>query len=281
MTQLSARDAVRPFRFACHRCGHCCTGGTGHVWVEEAEIPALALARGMSERAFAEHFLRLVRDPRTGAARLSLREREREGGGGGACALLEGLNHCSVYEARPRHCAEFPFWRSVLSDPAAFEAARATCPGIAVEPEPEVRARAFERLAALYAEVDAFVARSGSVCILRGQCCRFEEAGHELFASALEADYALARHPEPPAPEAPGRCPFHVRGRCTAREGRPLACRTYFCDRRTSEVLAEAHEHFLARLRAIERECAYPRAYARFPGLLEARGSRSLAQGEG
>lgn len=278
MSSLSAPGAVRPFRFACHRCGHCCTGGTGYVWVEEEELPSLARARGMSVQAFAEHYLRLVRDPHSGAPRLSLRE--REGGAGGACALLEGQNHCSVYEARPRHCADFPFWRSVLSDVDAFEAARATCPGIAVEPEPSARARAFALLEALYAEVDALIGRSGSVCILRGQCCRFEEAGHELFASALEADYALALHPAPPAPEAAGRCPFHVRGRCTARAGRPLACRTYFCDQRTSEVLAEAHEHFLARLRAIERECAYPRAYARFPALLEARVAATPAAGE-
>ena len=39
------------------------------------------------------------------------------------------------------------------------------------------------------------------VCIVRGVCCRFEEAGHELYATALEADYARDRHPEAPAPE--------------------------------------------------------------------------------
>ena len=105
-----------------------------------------------------------------------------------------------------------------------------------------------------------------------GVCCRFEEAGHELFATALEADFAAERHPDAPAPEAEGRCPYHVRGRCTARAGRPLGCRTYFCDRRTESVLAEAHEHFLREVRRIEVEEDYPVAYGRFPALLAARG---------
>ena len=128
-------------------------------------------------------------------------------------------------------------------------------------------ARAFARVAALYEELERFVDASGSVCLRRGVCCRFEEAGHELFATALEADYAVARHPSAPGAEAPGRCPWHVAGRCHAREGRPIGCRTYFCDARTASVLAEAHEHALARLRAIAREEGWPDVYARFPEL--------------
>ena len=143
--------------------------------------------------------------------------------------------------------------------------------------QPRPREEAFARLEALYAEVDAFVARARAVCILRGGCCRFEQAGHELFATALEADYAAARHPQAPPPEAPGRCPYHRAGRCTAREGRPLGCRTYFCDRRTQSVLAEAHEHFLADLRKSVVELGYPVAYERFPALLAARGIGSAA----
>ncbi len=131
---------------------------------------------------------------------------------------------------------------------------------------------AFEELEALYAEVGEFVDRSESVCIVRGICCRFEEADHRLYATALEAEYAASLHPDAPAPEADGRCPYHVGGRCTAREGRPLACRTYFCDPRTESVMREAHEHFLRRLREIARAHDYPEIYAEFTGLLESRG---------
>ena len=257
---------VVPFSFDCHRCGHCCSGGSGYIWVEEAELEGLARAKGMELSAFAESYLRRVPDPRTGEERLSLRE-ER-----GRCALLEGTNECSVYTARPAHCSQFPYWPSVMEDEEGFEQARSTCPGIAKVVAPEVQERAFKALEALYKEVDSFVEEAKPVCIQRGLCCRFEEAGHELYATALEADYAAARAPEAPAPEGDGRCPYHSEGKCTAREGRALGCRTYFCDANTTSVLAEAHEHFLKRVREIERETGYPAAYGRFPALLSARG---------
>jgi hypothetical protein len=220
----------------------------------------------MTEEAFTLRCVRTVRDPRTGQLRESLREE------GGRCALLEGANTCSVYEARPQHCRTFPYWPSVFEDAEGFERARETCPGIAVEVDPKTRAAAFVALEELYKEVDAFVARSGAVCELSGLCCRFEDAGHELFSTGLEADYAASEKPEAPAPEGPGRCPYHVGGRCTAREGRALGCRTYFCDTRTTETLEAAHERFLGRVRAIEREHGYPVSYGRFPALLSARG---------
>ncbi len=263
-------QGVVPFRFQCHRCARCCSAGAGYVFLEAGEEQPLARRLGLSSEEFERRYVRTVRHPRSGRLVRALREQGR--GEGGRCALLEGANECSVYEDRPAHCKSFPYWDSVLDDPQGFERARATCPGISVLPDEATRARAFARLEALYVELDAFVEGSHSVCIARGVCCRFEDAGHELFSTALEADYAAAQHPDAAPPEAPGRCPYHVAGRCTARAGRPLGCRTYFCDTRTTSVLEEAHEHFLRRVREIEREEGYPAAYARFPELLAARG---------
>lgn len=272
MTAQPGLDGVVPFRFRCQRSGRCCTGGSGHVWVEPDEVAALAAETGRAPEDFARDALREVVDPRTGAARLSLKERpDAAGGESGACALLEGRNECTVYDARPRHCRSFPYWPSVLEEPEAFEAARATCPGIAPLPEPAAQERAFAALEALYAELDAEVASHAPRCELSGRCCRFEEADHVLYATALETDYAVRRHPEAHPPEAEGRCPYHVRGLCTAREGRPLGCRTYFCDERTEDALLDVHERYLGRVRAIEREHGYPAAYAPFPAQLAAR----------
>jgi Fe-S-cluster containining protein len=257
---------VVPFTFECHRCGRCCSGERGFVWLEEEEIGALSSAMEMEERAFLERYVRSTPNPRTGVLRLSLLEE------GGRCALLVGTNQCAVYTARPEHCRQFPYWPSVLEDPVAFESARETCPGIAVQVHESVRERAFAALEELYEEVDAFVEGAQPVCTQRGVCCRFEEAGHELYATALEADYAAARAAEAQAPEGEGRCPYHVGGKCTARAERALGCRTYFCDKSTEGVLAEAHERFLARIRGIELETGYPAAYGRFPALLTARG---------
>lgn len=261
---------VVPFRFECHRCARCCSGGSGYVWLEKGELERMAARLGQTPEAFEREYVRWVPDPEDGTLRASLRE---EGGSdsGGRCRLLHGQNECSVYEDRPQHCRQFPYWDRVLEDRAAFQRASEVCPGIAVEPTVEARDAAFRELEALYEEVDAFVEKSRSVCIRRGVCCRFEDAGHQLYATALEADYAAACHPEAPPPEGEGRCAYHVQGRCTAREGRPLGCRTYFCDTRTTSVLAEAHEHFLARIREIARKHGYPANYSLFPAALLAR----------
>ena len=111
----------------------------------------------------------------------------------------------------------------------------------------------------------------------RGVCCRFEEAGHELFATALEADYAAARAPEAPGPEAEGRCPYHVEGKCSARSARALGCRTYFCDDRTEEALLDVHEVFLRRIRSLAERAGYQPTYGRFPAMVLERG---VGQGE-
>lgn len=271
MERASDRDSgargVVPFEFDCHRCGRCCTGGEGRVWLEDGEIDAMASALGMSADAFEHRYVRTVPDPRgTGAMRRSLRESDE--GAGGRCVLLEGANHCSVYEARPEHCRSFPFWPSVLETERGFEAARATCPGIRVLVSDDVRTDAFARLEALYAELDDLLASVRPVCIARGVCCRFEEADHVLYATGLEADFALAKYPDPPEPEAEGRCPYHRNGKCTAREGRPLGCRTYYCDPTLREALEATHERCLAEIRSIERDLGYPARYAPFPEMV-------------
>jgi Fe-S-cluster containining protein len=264
---------VVPFQFQCQRSGRCCTGGSGFIWVEPEEIEGLARAAGYTLENFEANFLREVRDPRTGAQRLSLREGPGQGGGGGAaCALLEGSHHCTVYDARPSHCQTFPYWPSIMKDEQGFEAARATCPGIRPLPSAEVQAQAFAQLEQLYLDLDKEIAEHTPRCEMSGLCCRFEEADHVLYATALETDYATAKHPTAPAPEAPGRCPHHVNGMCTAREGRPLGCRTYYCDPLTEDVLLDVHEKYLRRLRGIERSLDYPAAYSPFPAQLAARG---------
>ncbi|MCA9000936.1 MAG: YkgJ family cysteine cluster protein [Planctomycetes bacterium] len=267
MTDTSdSLSGVVPFRFTCQRSGRCCRVGAGYVWLQENELEGLARATGMEAEAFTRECVRRVVDPRTGELRLALRE--GTGLQADRCRLLDGHNECTVYESRPAHCRDFPFWPSVLGSAHGFERARQVCPGIRVEPTPENREAAFRALAALYDELQKEIDAIGPACAMSGLCCRFEEAGHELFAGALETDYARTMHPDPPEPEAPGRCPYHVQGRCTAREGRPLACRTYFCDKPKEDACMDLHEAFLVRLRGIEDAFGYERTYARFPQLL-------------
>ncbi|MBK7875674.1 MAG: YkgJ family cysteine cluster protein [Planctomycetes bacterium] len=245
---------VVPFRFACHRCGHCCSGGEGHVWLEEGEEARLAAALGTSVTAFVERFVRRVPDPRTGELRSALREAPGGGTGdrGGPCVLLEGRNTCRAYNARPRHCAEFPYWDGVLNDRDRFEAARATCPGIAVVPDPARFQRASARLGALLAELGPARAE---------RCCLDGGAVERVYATGLEADHALAHAPG--TPPAAG---------CRLGEGAPVACRL--------GPRAAEHgegERWLARVRAIERETDYPAAYGPLDELLATRAPRKGA----
>lgn len=104
--------------FECTRCGHCCTGAPGFVWVDEGEVARLAEFRGMTVPAFARRFVRQVGD------RLSLIERP-----GGDCIFWERGTGCTVYPARPAQCQTWPFWPDNLEDADTYREATASCPG--------------------------------------------------------------------------------------------------------------------------------------------------------
>jgi len=120
---------------------------------------------------------------------------------------------------------------------------------------PALRPLHSDQLAAVYevyARVDAALESASATCRACGECCRFGPDRPVLFASALElgvlvesAGPPAAERPVPPGgPDAPWRCPYQDGPVCTARSGRPLGCRTYFCDpaarARGEEVHAEA-----------------------------------------
>jgi len=104
--------------FECRRCGKCCGGEPGYVWVADAEVERLAGALGLAPRHFRTAYCRKA------LGRLSLRERAD-----GDCVLLapEG---CTVYAARPRQCRTFPFWPEHVSSPEAWARLARSCPGV-------------------------------------------------------------------------------------------------------------------------------------------------------
>ncbi len=105
-------------RFTCTRCGHCCTGAPGYVWVTDDEIAALARFRGESVAELTAVSTRLVGGKR------SLREKLN-----GDCVFYDRHKGCTVYPVRPRQCRTWPFWESNLETPAAWQQTCATCPG--------------------------------------------------------------------------------------------------------------------------------------------------------
>jgi uncharacterized protein len=104
--------------FTCTRCGACCTGAPGYVWVNAEEISRLAEFRGLSIDAFGRQFVRQVGD------RLSLVERP-----GGDCIFWDKKVGCTVYEARPIQCQTWPFWPENLATREDWDHVTSLCPG--------------------------------------------------------------------------------------------------------------------------------------------------------
>jgi hypothetical protein len=118
---------------------------------------------------------------------------------------------------------------------------------------PDALAEIRDKLTALYRELDDAVAMMGPVCQLSGRCCRFKDYGHTLFLSAPEAQLLVADAPQPPGQLDNGEsCPWQdARGRCTARDARPLGCRVFCCDPSFESLAPELSETFLARLKQL------------------------------
>jgi hypothetical protein len=137
-------------------------------------------------------------------------------------------------------------------------------PGNEQTPGPENLTEIRRELKGLYKELDLAVAASGPVCRLSGRCCRFHEYGHTLFLSAPEAAVLAADAPRPAGPIDDGQtCPWQdARGRCTARDARPVGCRIYYCDPAFQSRAAELSEYYLGRLKRLAQRHGWPWNYA-------------------
>ena len=248
----------------------------------------MARAKGMSPGDFAGAYVREV------AGEMSLKERDN-----GDCVLLDGKNVCTVYDARPAQCRNYPFWpKHTASLDAWFHLMREECPGAGFRLLPSAPASWLRRLVAgvetVYRELEEELARLKPVCIRRGICCNFKAAGHALYVSAPEWLYFRLKRADdrggetPPlrqegpvdgrrgavtAPPAGGGgetpplraeqdiCPFLKDGLCGVREDRFLGCRSYFCDPAFAQDQPVVHEKYLARMRALADELGIPWQY--------------------
>jgi Fe-S-cluster containining protein len=106
-------------RFQCTGCGDCCTGAPGYVWVNQAEIDALAERLEMDPAKFEKKYVRQI------GVRRSLNEYKN-----GDCVFFDNKSRkCTVYEQRPRQCRTWPFWNSNLKSPEAWAETCESCPG--------------------------------------------------------------------------------------------------------------------------------------------------------
>ncbi len=106
-------------RFQCTGCGCCCIGAPGYVWVNKAEIEAMASVLRLEVEEFERRYVRLI------GIRKSLIEFSD-----GNCVLFDDHSRgCQVYEVRPRQCRTWPFWASNLRTPETWQQTCRDCPG--------------------------------------------------------------------------------------------------------------------------------------------------------
>ncbi len=104
-------------RFDCQRCGSCCRGEPGMIWIDKKEIKETSSFLGITQDIFAKLYLRIVN------GRFSLLEHNN-----GDCAMYD--DGCKIYSVRPSQFKTFPFWKSNLENGAEWEKLMNTCPGI-------------------------------------------------------------------------------------------------------------------------------------------------------
>ena len=131
-------------------------------------------------------------------------------------------------------------WRSSLSVLA--------CPRQELPLAPEALEVLVRGLEAAYGELEAEISASNPVCRRSGNCCHFAKFGHRLYASRAEALYFAFRHGVPDGPFSHDSCPFMRENSCTAREGRPLGCRVFFCDPSWKGRDSELSEKYIRRV---------------------------------
>lgn len=103
--------------FACQRCGQCCTGAPGTIYVSKEEIDPIARHRRLSRMELISTCLYPFRDS------YSIHE-----DAAGRCLFFD--DGCTIYEARPLQCRTFPFWFSNLRSEARWRRVHEQCPGI-------------------------------------------------------------------------------------------------------------------------------------------------------
>jgi Fe-S-cluster containining protein len=104
-------------RFECQRCGACCDGAPGLVWVDAAEADAIVAFFVAAAAESAEDFLR------PHGRGFAIRERAD-----GRCWFYD--QGCRIYPLRPMQCRIYPFWLTNLRSQHRWQAAARQCPGI-------------------------------------------------------------------------------------------------------------------------------------------------------
>ncbi|MBN2802305.1 MAG: hypothetical protein JXR91_04335 [Deltaproteobacteria bacterium] len=125
----------------------------------------------------------------------------------------------------------------------------------AVSPLQNIEDSILKELQAIYESLKSSLYLKGPNCLMCGRCCNFKEYGHELWLTSLELTYLLLSegYPDFEQLSVHSTCPYMLKGKCTAREGRVLGCRIFFCqlDKDEMELL---HEEYFDKIVALHKK---------------------------
>lgn len=106
--------------FSCVKCGACCSGAPGYVWLNRGEGEAIAEFLDISREEFFSTYARRVDE------RYSLKEQSS-----GDCIFLQREPAgCAVYGVRPLQCRTWPFWPNILLQKTFWDRTAESCPGM-------------------------------------------------------------------------------------------------------------------------------------------------------
>jgi hypothetical protein len=111
----------RGLQFECLRCGACCTGAPGFVYLSQEDIASIAEFLKKDKGSVVRYYTRVVRV--FGERRLSLTERSNY-----YCIFWSRV--CLIYPARPYQCRSYPFWKRHLVSRREWNKVGDRCPGI-------------------------------------------------------------------------------------------------------------------------------------------------------
>jgi Fe-S-cluster containining protein len=108
-------------KFECTKCGKCCSGFPGYVYLSEEEVMHIANHLMSEASQFTKKYTKFVHI--LGQLRLSLIEKPPFD-----CVFYE--NGCMIYKARPYQCVSYPFWRRHIVSQREWNKLGEFCPGI-------------------------------------------------------------------------------------------------------------------------------------------------------
>ena len=133
-------------------------------------------------------------------------------------------------------------------------------------------------LLAVFSDVAVQVEARGPACWASGRCCNFEQAGHRLYVTGLEAAFTVIEHaksrsrlslPQIAEAKVRGGCPFQESNLCGVHGIMPLGCRVYFCDRSAQEWQQSLSEHGLGQLRELHERHGIEYRYGEWREMLD------------